>query len=202
MVWQKSPLAANRDLAAGEKFLVEFDYVASADAKTSTQAHVVGADDLPCSYKHWDCGVGDVNFTTEEQHFTKVITIPNDAAGMRSICFNMACVEDAVDYTIKNIVWMSEDLTERLIEPDQDPSTFIYRKVGAGGYAQYPDEPQPAPADKPEDVNGDGDINIGDIDTIIEHIGEDKDDTNAKCDVNGDGDINVGDIDTVIEAIQ
>ena len=195
-------IAANRDLAAGEKFLVEFDYVASADAKTSTQAHVVGADDLPCSYKHWDCGVGDVNFTTEEQHFTKVITIPNDAAGMRSICFNMACVEEPVDYTIKNIVWMSEDLTERLIEPDQDPSTFIYRKVGAGGYAQYPDEPQPAPADEPEDVNGDGDINIGDIDTIIEHIGEDKDDTNAKCDVNGDGDINVGDIDTVIEAIQ
>jgi hypothetical protein len=49
------------------------------------------------------------------------------------------------------------------------------------------------------DANGDGDVDVSDIDTIIEAVGGEYDET---ADVNGDGDVDVSDIDYVIERIQ
>ena len=51
------------------------------------------------------------------------------------------------------------------------------------------------------DANGDGKVNVGDVDFVIEAIGEEKTDDNAGADANGDGKINVGDVDYVIERI-
>ena len=51
------------------------------------------------------------------------------------------------------------------------------------------------------DVNGDGDVNVADVDSVIEAIGEDYE-TNKAADINGDGDINVADVDFVIERIK
>ena len=52
------------------------------------------------------------------------------------------------------------------------------------------------------DANGDGEIDVADIDFVIEHIGEPIDDTNRASDVNGDGEINVADVDYIIERIK
>lgn len=121
-------IIANRTLNAGEETVVEFDYVASVDAKTNTQC---GCDPIG-TYKHWSC-IGDVDFTTAEQHFTKDFTIPAEADGMNAIQFNMAVIKGACDYTIKNIVWKLKDDTESLI--DQTGTKNFYVKEGAGTQA-------------------------------------------------------------------
>ena len=77
---------------------------------------------------HWSC-IGDVNFKTEEQHFSYKLTVPSDADGMKSIAFNMAEIKGACYYTIKNIVWKLEDGTESLI--DQTGTKNFYVKEGA-----------------------------------------------------------------------
>ena len=117
-------IIANRSLAAGEVTVVEFDYVSTVDAKTTTQCH-----NEPGGYMHWNC-IGDVNFKTEEQHFSYKLTVPSDADGMKSIAFNMAEIKGACKYTIKNIVWKLEDGTESLI--DQTGTKNFYVKEGAG----------------------------------------------------------------------
>lgn len=121
-------IIANRNLSAGEETVVEFDYVASVEAKTNTQC---GCDPIG-TYKHWSC-IGDVDFTTAEQHFTKDFTIPAEADGMNAIQFNMAVIKGACDYTIKNIVWKLKDDTESLI--DQTGTKNFYVKEGAGTQA-------------------------------------------------------------------
>ena len=117
-------IIANRALSAGEVTVVEFDYVSTVDAKTTTQCH-----NEPGGYMHWNC-IGDVKFTTEEQHFSYKLTVPSEADGMKSIAFNMAEIKGACDYTIKNIVWKLEDGTESLI--DQTGTKNFYVKEGAG----------------------------------------------------------------------
>lgn len=116
---------ANRALTAGEVTVVEFDYVATVEAKTNTQC---GIDPIG-TYKHWSC-IGDVDFTTEVQHFSKEYTVPAEADGMTSIQFQMAVIKGACDYTIKNIVWKLADGTESLI--DQTGTNNFYVKEGAG----------------------------------------------------------------------
>ena len=117
-------IIANRSLSAGEVTVVEFDYVSTVDAKTTTQCH-----NGPGEYMHWGC-IGDVNFTTEEQHLSYKLTVPSEADGMKSIAFNMAEIKGACDYTIKNIVWKLEDRAESLI--DQTGTKNFYVKEGAG----------------------------------------------------------------------
>ena len=117
-------IIANRALTAGEVTVVEFDYVSTVEAKTTTQCH-----NGPGEYMHWSC-IGDVNFKTEEQHLSVKLTVPSEADGMKSIAFNMAEIKGACDYTIKNIVWKLEDGTESLI--DQTGTKNFYVKEGAG----------------------------------------------------------------------
>ena len=116
---------ANRALTAGEVTVVEFDYVATVEAKTNTQC---GIDPIG-TYKHWSC-IGDVDFTTEVQHFSKEFTVPAEADGMTSIQFQMAVIKGACDYTVKNIVWKLADGTESLI--DMEGTKNFYVKEGAG----------------------------------------------------------------------
>ena len=94
-------IVANRVLDAGEETVVEFDYVATKEAKASTQTHA-----LPGAYIHY-AAIGDVNFTTQEQHFQADYKIPEEAAGKdaQSIAFNLAEIKEANDYTLKNFKW-------------------------------------------------------------------------------------------------
>ncbi|MBR4534007.1 MAG: hypothetical protein IKO85_05645 [Bacteroidaceae bacterium] len=119
-------IVANRVLDAGEVTVLEFDYESTVDAKTTTQCHA-----MPGGYIHWGC-IGDVNFTTESQHFEYTFTVPNECAGkdMKTIAFNMAEIKGACVYKISNVVWKLEDETESLI--DQEGTKNFFVKEGAG----------------------------------------------------------------------
>ena len=117
-------IVANRALSTAEVTVVEFDYVAAADAKSTTQCHTT-----PGAYLHWGA-IGDVNFTTTEQHFSTTYTVPSEANGMQSIAFNLSEIKAANTYTIKNVIWRTEDSTESLI--NQTGGENFYVKVLGG----------------------------------------------------------------------
>ena len=117
-------IVANRALETGEETIIEFDYVATKEAKASTQLH-----GEPGGYLHY-AAIGDINFTTEMQHFSGTLTVPSQANGMKSIAFNMAEIKEACDYTITNVVWKLADETETLI--DMEGTKNFYVVEGAG----------------------------------------------------------------------
>ena len=126
-------IVANRTLSAGEETVLEFDYVSTVEAKTTTQCH-----GEPGAYIHWGA-IGDVNFTTEEQHFAQTFTVPAEADGMKSIAFNMAEIKGACDYTIKNVVWKLSNNYETLI--NETGVDNFYVKEGAGTNPHVFDDP-------------------------------------------------------------
>lgn len=136
-------IAANRNLAADEETVVEFDYVANKEAKTTTQCHKVGDDEKPCTYQHWSA-IGDVTFTTEEQHFVKEFKIAKEADGMRSIAFNLSEIKDACDYTIKNVKWYLKNETEgKTMENliDETGTKNFWVKIDKSAPYQYGTDP-------------------------------------------------------------
>ena len=122
-------IVANRTLKKGEATVIEFKYLAQADATSSTSSQGnPGA---------WVGGAfGNVDFTTEEQTFTKDFEIGVDE--MQSIAFDMAVIKEANVYTIKEVKWYlkDEDLNpenqtmENLINADGTGNFFV--KIGAG----------------------------------------------------------------------
>ena len=153
-------IAANRNLAADEVTVVEFDYVANKEAKTTTQCHKVGGDEKPCTYQHWSA-IGDVNFTTEEQHFVKEFKIAAEADGMRSIAFNLSEIKAACDYTIKNVKWYLKNDTEgKTLENliDATGTKNFWVKIDKSDPYQYGTDPSGIINVKKDAVKADGAI--------------------------------------------
>lgn len=50
-----------------------------------------------------------------------------------------------------------------------------------------------------QDVNGDGEVNIADVNCVIDHIMHPGSD--SLCDVNGDGEVNIADVNMIINYI-
>lgn len=119
-------IMANRPIKAGEVTIIEFDYSSKVDATTNTQCGKFGEAG---GYVFWNA-LGDVNFKTEEQHFSKTYTVPGDADGMGAFNFNMAVMKGANVYNISNVKWYLEDMTESLI--DMTGGKNFYIKTGAG----------------------------------------------------------------------
>ena len=132
-------IVANRVLEAGEETVVEFDYVATTAAKTTTS---IQGD--PGAWKGG--AIGDVEFTTEVQHFTKDFTIP-DVEGAKSIAFDMAVIKEANNYTITNVKWYlknennaNNQTYENLINATGTENFYV--KIGAGtSIYQYGTDP-------------------------------------------------------------
>ncbi|MDO4958284.1 MAG: hypothetical protein Q4E68_03370 [Prevotellaceae bacterium] len=128
-VWDNQfVIMANRELESDEETYIEFKYKAAKEAKASTQ---VGGS-APGAYVFWNC-IGDVNFTTEEQTFTKEYTIPKDGSKVlktQSITFNLAELKAANTYEFYDIIWKLKDDTESLIDMTGEKNFFV--KVGAG----------------------------------------------------------------------
>ena len=97
-------IVANRVLKGDEETVIEFDYVATLDAKTLT-----GTAAMPGQYRK--NAFGDVDFTTEEQHFKQDFKIPasdwggNAITDAQTVSFDMAVIKAANTYTIKNVKW-------------------------------------------------------------------------------------------------
>ena len=66
-------------------------------------------------------------------------------------------------------------------------------KIGSNVFG---DEPQPG---KPGDVNGDGEVNIADVNAVIDMILSNV--VSASGDVNGDGEVNIADVNAVLDII-
>ena len=129
-------------LPTGSKLHVEFDYVANKAAKASTQAH--GA---PGAYQHW-AAIGDVNFTTEWQHFSTDIEVSADMAtgsggkGLKSIAFNLAEEKTATEYRFDNFgVWAEipepvQEWENLIVNSDMEGESmecFYVTEQGVGG---------------------------------------------------------------------
>lgn len=114
---------ANRPLKAGERTVIEFDHMATYEARTSTFCHID-----PETYKYYNA-IGDVWFYPWEEHYSTEFVVPEEADGMQTIAFNMAYLKDACDYTIKNVVWRLADDSESLI--NQEGVENFYVKEGA-----------------------------------------------------------------------
>ena len=95
-------------------------------------------------------------------------------------------------------------LAEVTAEPLPDGVAYreaVVRFGFPGAFLDYTFK-QGTPSDyKKGDVNGDGDVNIGDINALISIILGGEDNTNGRSDVNGDTDVNIGDINAVIAII-
>ena len=121
-------IKANRILNEGEVTVVEFDYVATKDAKVTTQGHA-----LPGNYRGGGCG--DVNFTTTEAHFKGEFVVPaHQSNDIQSIAFNLSEIKDANDYTFKNFKWylkdesLAEGMTyENLIDETGTENNFSWK---------------------------------------------------------------------------
>ena len=112
-------IMTNRTLSSGEEVTVEFDYVATQDAKVSTQCH-----STPGNYLHWSA-IGDVNFTTEEDHFSNTFTVASEANNMQSIAFNLSEIKEANTYTLKNFIFKLSDGTESLIDMEGSKNFWV-----------------------------------------------------------------------------
>ena len=58
-----------------------------------------------------------------------------------------------------------------------------------------------APQDIPGDVNGDGEVNIADVNALIGLILEDAGPMNPRADVNDDGEVNIADVNALIDLV-
>ena len=78
--------------------------------------------------------------------------------------------------------------------------TFAVEGVEAYGVcgATYV-EPAPQPVGKTGDVNGDGEINIADVNAVIDYILSGT--TSQSADVNGDGEVNIADVNALLDII-
>ena len=134
-------IKANRILKTDEVTVIEFDYVASQEAKSTTQCHA-----LPGDYRGG--GMGDVNFTTEEQHFIGEFKVPShEKADIQTMVFNLAEIKDACQYTFKNIKWYlksdQEGMTDENLIDAEGTSNFWVKilTINEGAPYQYGTDP-------------------------------------------------------------
>ncbi len=86
-------------LQTGSDVKISFRYKAAKPAKASTQIHSTATN-----YMHWQA-IGDINFTTEWQNFSKTLTPSSEMNNGRTIAFNLNELEDANDYYFDDIQW-------------------------------------------------------------------------------------------------
>ena len=130
----------SQPLPAGAKLHVEFDYAANKAAKAGTQAH-----GNPGNYAFWGM-FGDINFTTDWQHFSGDVEISSDMAskdnGFQSVAFNLAVERTAVEYYFDNFgVWAQipepvANWTDIIVNGNMegtDTQCFFVTEQGLGG---------------------------------------------------------------------
>lgn len=129
-------ILANRVLEPNEETVLEFDYVATTEAGTTTGTHA-----SPGQYRK--NAIPDFTFTTELQHLKVDYTVPasdwggNAITDAQSISFDLAMIKGACTYTIKNVKWYVKDgsnaegkTPENLINATGTSNFWV--KIGAG----------------------------------------------------------------------
>lgn len=128
-------IVANRELKSGEVTVIEFKYSCDLEtAKVTTQNH-----NEPGGYINVN-SIGDLEFTSTEQSFSKEFVIPSDCAGMKTIAFNLSEIAEACKYTIKDVIWRTDDMTESLIDME-GTKNFIVKEGASVTQHEYGKEP-------------------------------------------------------------
>ena len=129
-------IVLNEELPAGATLHVEFDCKADKAGSVSTQSHAA-----PGGYLHWAC-IGNVNFTTEWQHFSAEVTVDAAANNMKSIAFNLNDIAEANNYYFDNFgVWAKIpekpkewiNIVKNSDMEGTDNSCFYVTEQGVGG---------------------------------------------------------------------
>ncbi len=129
-------IVANRVLEPNEETVLEFDYVATTEAGTTTGTHA-----SPGAYRK--NAIPDFTFTTELQHLKVDYTVPasdwggNAITDAQSIAFDLAVIKSACTYTIKNVKWyVKDDSNAEGKTPDNlinaTGTSNFWVKIGAG----------------------------------------------------------------------
>ena len=83
------------------------------------------------------------------------------------------------------------------------PTTVSFAIEGVEAYgvcgATYVEPETPEPPSKPGDVNGDGEVNIADVNAVIDYILSGT--FSIPADVNGDGEVNIADVNALLDII-
>lgn len=152
----------------GTTFKIAFDYKADQKATGGTQAH-----GEPGAYHHWSF-IGDVNFTTEWQHFEKTVTLDKDQAkdgGCKSCAFNLSITKTATKYFFDNIeVSFERSLNGAAQTPEEKKDTLTWaldRWIGGmmaacGGKVKAWDVVNEAVSGADKDGDGDYDLQHAD----------------------------------------
>ena len=166
---------------------------------------------------------GVCEFTLEGRNFIVYVTAqysgPNEATGIDRACqVNICELGEGMSLTGMQRYWMVPDALGMMsdggtrvesmnveygtdAEGNEEVTLFIFKcyngmgvyKIGTnvGG-----DDPQPG---NPGDVNGDGEVNIADVNALIAMILSGN--QTSLGDVNGDGEVNIADVNAVIDII-
>ena len=126
-------------LNAGDEVKVYFKYKADKAASAGTQAHSavpepgaieskgLGAyPEYAGTYLHYEF-MGNVSFTTEWKTFNKTVTVPSNAGGMQSICFNLNGLRESNTYYFTDIIVAVDELPTAI-------STFKAEKASKAIY--------------------------------------------------------------------
>ena len=107
---------------AGEEYRISFWYKASDNADVESQAH---GD--PGAYMHYAMLPQNPQFTTEWKYYEAKSSIPGEAAGMKSIAFNLNVSTEAVTYYFANIVWETVESGNKIpLTPEEKADTLTY----------------------------------------------------------------------------
>ena len=130
-------IIGKRALAVGESVYVKFEYMAEIPAQVGTQ-NSQGAG----GYLHW-AGLGNLDFTTEWQTYEAVKEIPAETSGNQdSWTFNLANMKGANKYHFKNIIFMTADMTENLIEKEGTTNLWVKEGQNTTAY-EFGNKPDP-----------------------------------------------------------
>ena len=120
---------------------------------------------------------------------------------------NVALTFDNVQANIKGLVErIGEGITFKNCSITYPKDAYVVELEGYGYTIRCGDQDIPdhiiisRDGDNPGDVNGDGEVNIADVNALIDAVLSGTT-SNSACDVNADGEINVADVNAVINMI-
>ena len=164
-------------------------------------------------------GVSVKNTNNSTDYLRMVYMIEQIDNGYFQICFPMTCnmqnedgyYETGIGQLMDNIQsidseWFPTDngecvvtlLIELFTKQGTFPPSYVHKAYGPSITLHFVKGATPDPG-KPGDVNGDGEVNIADVNAVIDSILSQS--GNKSADVNGDGEINIADVNAVINYI-
>ena len=163
---------------------------------------IIGDGSLYTSSTWIDIYLYSTRLTIKDIYLETVNGIAENGNGV-----NVALTFDNVQANIKGLVErIGEGITFKNCSITYPKDAYVVELEGYGYTIRCGDQDIPdhiiisRDGDNPGDVNGDGEVNIADVNALIDAVLSGTT-SNSACDVNADGEINVADVNAVINMI-